>query len=655
MAETLQKVKSGDPLRISADTFNTLIDAAKAYQDGRHSQASGPRTDSQAATIVLVKNDSGADVDRFGVLGLEEALIKPAENLSEFQNRPALLGKAPGEYKHCGRLAIALAPIKVGKLGPAMTAGVIPVKLWVVYAPHEYATVADGLTTHLRTAQTGPATILWKEPGVTTDTASLKWALVQIGPQPPAMVRWAVAGGPIHIEVGDPLTAFPGNPCDPDGQNVQTNVTVQIHPVYPPSQDSQIDIDLPAGAVIPYLPFGTNEGLALPLNMNYWASIIQHPLLDKPLFDPGSPNCHSDVGQFDPVPDAMIVADDTWKWNGLAPPAGPPLPDHAMYLSYNPANAEGGRIVWADGVVAWPIQNPTAVDPDGGASVGIAPRVAREDHKHPHGPPGGATGGSLADNLVVGVTGSGKTVTVTTKSVSLSKDSKGHVVTLSVGGQSQYSFNLSIPDPGNTVTTIYPDSAGTAGVSSYYSRVDHQHPHGAPGTLADHKVAALGSVSIVNGKLRVTPTDLNVRYDGKGHVGAFNKADGAAVDYDLPASTPCVPVADGRAEILVSSVAPGAVNGWGISQAHGEYEVPIAKLDTQSGLLYMDWISLKHPLLDGDLHSDTEANEPFLGDLIVAKPAGAGFKWGKIGKGGTYQVLSVLADGSVGWDYVRAH
>lgn len=36
MTDTLHKVKPGDPLRITVDTFNTLIDAAKAYQDARH-------------------------------------------------------------------------------------------------------------------------------------------------------------------------------------------------------------------------------------------------------------------------------------------------------------------------------------------------------------------------------------------------------------------------------------------------------------------------------------------------------------------------------------------------------------------------------------------------------------------------------------------
>ena len=61
MGDTMKKVKSGDPLVIPSQTFNSFIDAAQAHK--ARQQASG-QTNRQAfrqTGIVLVKNSSGAD------------------------------------------------------------------------------------------------------------------------------------------------------------------------------------------------------------------------------------------------------------------------------------------------------------------------------------------------------------------------------------------------------------------------------------------------------------------------------------------------------------------------------------------------------------------------------------------------------------------
>ena len=68
MSEPLKKVAAGDLLAIPAETFNTFIDMARDYRSRQVGVAQSPQP-SRSSGIVLVKNASGADRNRFDVLG----------------------------------------------------------------------------------------------------------------------------------------------------------------------------------------------------------------------------------------------------------------------------------------------------------------------------------------------------------------------------------------------------------------------------------------------------------------------------------------------------------------------------------------------------------------------------------------------------------
>lgn len=70
MSDPLRKVQPGDPLKISAGTFNTFIDAAQDFQQRQRSQQQRPRSSFTDHGTVLVRNDSGAGRERFDVLGI---------------------------------------------------------------------------------------------------------------------------------------------------------------------------------------------------------------------------------------------------------------------------------------------------------------------------------------------------------------------------------------------------------------------------------------------------------------------------------------------------------------------------------------------------------------------------------------------------------
>jgi hypothetical protein len=179
MGDTMRKVRSGDPLVIHASTFNTFIDSARDFLDRQNQIRRTGLRDTRHSGIVLVKNASGEDRERFHVLGIKESVIKPADNEDEFKNKVALSGETPTEEDHRGKFVILLEPLKADSLGMAMALGLCPVKITVENEDHACADVNDGEAATLKSGPTGAAQILWKEDGT-----GEKWAVVRLGTPP---------------------------------------------------------------------------------------------------------------------------------------------------------------------------------------------------------------------------------------------------------------------------------------------------------------------------------------------------------------------------------------------------------------------------------------------------------------------------------------
>jgi hypothetical protein len=174
MAEVLRKVQAGDRLQIPAVTWNTLLDVAQERQARSQNQTGESQPRGLAAGIVLVKNASGADRERFDVLGIDGPIFTPTDSEQAFTDRVALKGVTPTEDDHMGRFVILAEPVKAGLVARAWAFGVCPVKIQVDDEAHRFADVTDGAAGHLAGGSTGAAMILWKESGT-----GEKWALVR--------------------------------------------------------------------------------------------------------------------------------------------------------------------------------------------------------------------------------------------------------------------------------------------------------------------------------------------------------------------------------------------------------------------------------------------------------------------------------------------
>lgn len=180
--DALKKVRSGEPLVIPARAYNAFIDAAQAHRAGSSSFLSRPphgrasRVDHTAT--ILVRNDSGSDIPRFGVLGLDSPIIEPDDNLASFQNQPAFSGSNPAAGTHEGRFAVVQQPLASGAIGTAIVDGLSVARVNVADASHAYADIADGDASQLLSSAAGSARILWPAPASGPGT---QWALVSLG------------------------------------------------------------------------------------------------------------------------------------------------------------------------------------------------------------------------------------------------------------------------------------------------------------------------------------------------------------------------------------------------------------------------------------------------------------------------------------------
>lgn len=168
----MRKVKPGDPLRIPADTFNALIDAADAHRRAAVS-LSGPDAGSgfSPGIPVTVRNTSGADRDRFAILEITGMALTPADNPRQFQSRPVFTLGLP--KPDSTKLVILQEPIVAGRAGHGLISGVSAVRIDMTDAAHAFAKPIDGDPTKLVSSAAGPFRILYAESGTGT-----KWAAV---------------------------------------------------------------------------------------------------------------------------------------------------------------------------------------------------------------------------------------------------------------------------------------------------------------------------------------------------------------------------------------------------------------------------------------------------------------------------------------------
>jgi len=172
---TIKKVQSGDRLKIPAAAYNTMADAAESHKASQLNQS--PGQDQPGDNLVLVKNYTYADLDSGKIVGIDEPLFSPDDNLNEFKYNFSIKGVVP-TASHEGKFIVIAEPIAAYRIGRGYIFGVCPALVDIADETyHDYAEIVDG---KLKSVKSGSARILWQEAGTGAD----KWAILQLGINP---------------------------------------------------------------------------------------------------------------------------------------------------------------------------------------------------------------------------------------------------------------------------------------------------------------------------------------------------------------------------------------------------------------------------------------------------------------------------------------
>jgi len=177
----MKRAQRGEPLSIPASAYNAFVDAAEGFKASAGVPAATAPLLRDNPNLALVRNDSGGDIARFGVLGVDSPLVFDADTLAEFQGRVAVSGVTP-TAEHENNYVVCIEPIPDGATGYAVISGVTPALLYVTSESDGYAAAAAGDDTRLVTGARGNARILWKDSGTGEKWAVVRWP--DYGPAP---------------------------------------------------------------------------------------------------------------------------------------------------------------------------------------------------------------------------------------------------------------------------------------------------------------------------------------------------------------------------------------------------------------------------------------------------------------------------------------
>jgi hypothetical protein len=128
---------------------------------------------------LFVRNSSGEDAPRHGVLSVSGIVISPDDNEPAFEERPVLDTCLP-DVAAPGAFVITHEPIADGAIGRAYTAGTVPVRVLVEDEAHGYADVGDTVE-HLVSCAGGAAQILWlgEDERGSAGGDDIRWAVIR--------------------------------------------------------------------------------------------------------------------------------------------------------------------------------------------------------------------------------------------------------------------------------------------------------------------------------------------------------------------------------------------------------------------------------------------------------------------------------------------
>ena len=161
-----KRVEQGNPLQISAATWNTLTEMARQWRNGSL-YSKRPQQFETSSVKAYIKNNSGSDRERFESLKIDGVVFGFNDNAEEFLDRWTLTGVTPNSS---GSVAVLQEPVKSGEIALAVISGATPAIVDINNAADNAVYMGSGY--ELETGSEGYP-ILWKESGTGTGKHAL--------------------------------------------------------------------------------------------------------------------------------------------------------------------------------------------------------------------------------------------------------------------------------------------------------------------------------------------------------------------------------------------------------------------------------------------------------------------------------------------------
>ena len=172
----MKKYQRNQTYVVSGETFNEIADAVNWTHENQ-ARLNGPdafNKSFQNGEIRIKYLDSGT-LPTFSAVALTGLAITPRDSKFIY-NTPTLNANKVTTSNEKNAFAICAEPANSGKLTKAVLTGIIPAKVTIKDATHEFAKPTPGGAGTLESCETGTARIIWKAGG-----SGEQWCILQLG------------------------------------------------------------------------------------------------------------------------------------------------------------------------------------------------------------------------------------------------------------------------------------------------------------------------------------------------------------------------------------------------------------------------------------------------------------------------------------------
>lgn len=162
-ADPLADVSAGDDLTttaLSAARINAVAEMARRVRAGLGRNPPKDGDPPVPALEVLVRNDTGGDLDEFSVVTPGTPLEDASADPFLVQRRPSFGASAPAAAED--PFFVLAEPVPDGEVGRAVVLGVTVARVNLSDTSHNFAVPAAATTATLASSLGGPARILWR-------------------------------------------------------------------------------------------------------------------------------------------------------------------------------------------------------------------------------------------------------------------------------------------------------------------------------------------------------------------------------------------------------------------------------------------------------------------------------------------------------------